>query len=84
MDVENLMIKQLQRERRYVFQLEPFEYWDGPHLLEEVTREHDFEFPEEQCLSYSNPIVGFLHKPGRSGMQIVMSDGAISDLPDAK
>lgn len=43
---------------------------------------HDFQYPSNQQLSFDNPIVGFVHKPGNwCGVNIIMANGAHSELP---
>ncbi len=56
-----------------------FKFKDGPHLIDEKIKEHDFQFPLQP--SYDNPIVGFMHiSSGLNGLDIIMSNGQKSNL----
>ena len=49
---------------------------------ENISGPLDYEYPLESELSFENPIVGLMHRPGRAwGINIVMANGNKSTLP---
>lgn len=59
-----------------------FKIRDGPHLQDRDFKAKNFCFPPENQMRFDNPIVGFIHKPGRwCGVNVIMKDGTQSQLP---
>jgi hypothetical protein len=55
---------------------------DGPHLFDDDIRVPDYQFPAQDKLDYSNPIVGFItHLGNRVYFNVITQDNAKSDLP---
>ena len=59
-----------------------FKIRDGPHLQDKDFKAKNFCFPPENQMRFDNPVVGFIHKPGRwCGVNVIMKDGQQSQLP---
>ena len=59
-----------------------FRFREAPHLLVNVKRKLDFQFPETDKISYENYIGGIIHHElFYRGINIVMRDGSKSELP---
>ena len=57
---------------------------DSPHLTPDQSSICDkpaFVFPPPDKLSFDNPVVGFMHRPGMPlGLNVIMKDGTKSEM----
>ena len=49
--------------------------------LEYMRKKPNFIFPPDSILSWHNPIAGFVARPECAGVNVIMSDGTVSELP---